>query len=270
MPQVISEGIILKSVNWKENSQIVTFFTNNAGRQSIIDRGGRSLKSKRGRLQTFSRLEIGYFKSEKSGTGYLSEVELLEPFRLEKEGSLGRLAFGSAALEILNDLLAEDEPQEELYDLTIQFLRLTDSVSKTSLLPLFLAYLLKTLSFLGYRPNFSGCVGCGKNKEETVLTGNNGQEEPESRFYFFTPERGGLVCSSCQMMGEYYIKLQSERLEMINRLQTSSMIEAAEAKMKYNEGEEILELLTGFLRHQTGTDELNSLKFLDKLRKAQM
>jgi len=99
-------------------------------------------------------MEIQYFKSEKSGAGYLSEIELLESFLLEKDGALGRLTFASAALEILYDLLAEDEPHPELYDITLQFLRLTDTGPKGGLISLFLAYFLRTLSYLGYRPIF--------------------------------------------------------------------------------------------------------------------
>ncbi|SYZ72113.1 putative DNA repair protein RecO [Candidatus Zixiibacteriota bacterium] len=267
MPQVKSEGIILKAIDWKENSRIVTFFTDNFGRQTIIDRGGRSMKSKRGRLLTFSRLEIEYFKSEKTGTGYLSEVEILEAFSLEKEGTLGRLTFASASLELLYDLLAEEDPQPELYYLTVQFLRLTDTAPRESLLPLFLAYFIKAMSFLGYRPNFAGCVGCGKGREESALTG---AESTNGKFYFFTPERGGLVCPTCQIMGEYYIKLQSERLDRIYSLQTASLAEASAVRMNMKEGDEILELLTAFLRYQTEAKELNSLKFLEKLRKAQV
>jgi DNA repair protein RecO (recombination protein O) len=270
MPQVKSEGIILKSVNWKENSRIVTFFTDNAGRQSIIDRGGRSIKSKRGRLQTFSRLEIEYFKSEKSGMGYLSEVESMESFLLEKDGALGRLTFASAALEILNDLLAEDEPHPELYDITIQFLRMTDAIPKSGIISLFLAYFLKTMSYLGYRPNFAGCVSCGKDKREIALRGNGQNESELPQFYFFTPERGGLVCSACQMMGAYYIKLKLDRLSTIYRLQTSSLAEACKMTMKFDEAEEIIELLTDFMKYQTGTKDLNSIKFLEKLKKTKL
>jgi DNA repair protein RecO (recombination protein O) len=270
MSQVRSEGIILKSIDWKENSRIVTFITDNAGRQAVIDRGGRSIKSKRGRLHMFSRLEIVYFKSEKSGMGYLEEVSLVEPFLFEREGTLGRLTFASAALEILNDLLADDEPQEEIYLLTLQYFRLIDSVPKGSIIPVFLGYFIKVMSFLGYRPNFSGCVVCGKSKAETALTGVARANGGNDRFYFFTPDRGGLVCSSCQMMGEYYIKIHPEKLEIVGRLQTSSLAEASGLKIKMADCEEILELMTALLRYQTGAKELNSLKFLDKLRKTQL
>ena len=265
MPPLKSEGIILKSVNWKEQSKVITVFTDNAGMQTIIDRGGRSLKTKRGRMMTFARLEIAYFKSEKSGTGYVAEAEPLETFQFEKEGTLGRLAFASAVLELLYDLLPKDEPQEELYNLTISYLRLINSKAKSSIIPLFLCYFLRLLSLLGYRPNFSGCIACGKDKEKMQISNSNG-----GRFHLFSPERGGLVCSTCQIAGEYYIKLQSDRLDKINGLQTASLLEAAELKLKLEEAEEILELLIGFLKYQTDSKDLKSLQFLDKLKKTNL
>lgn len=262
MPQVKSEGIILKSVNWKEHSKIVTMFTDNAGRQSIVERGGRSFKSKRGRLQTFTRLELIWFKSEKSGMGYLAEVEPLESFSFEQEGTLGRLTFASAVVEMLYDLLPEDEPHEDLYNLTIDYLRKTDTTSKAGIIPVFLAYFLKLLSYLGYRPNFSGCISCGKESGKALFANSNGLD-----YYIFSPERGGIICGTCQIPGEYYIRLHSERLDEIYGLQTASLAEAAETKLKLEAAEEILELLNSFLKYQTDIGELKSLKFLEKLKK---
>jgi len=268
MPQLKSEGIVLKSVNWKENSRFITFFTEDSGRQSIVDRGGRSLKSKRGRPLTFSRLDIGYFKSEKTGTGYLSEVEPLESYLFEKDGSLGRLTFASAAVELLYDLLPDDEPQRSLYHLTIQFLRLTDKSPKSSLFPIFLGYFMKFLSQLGYRPNFAGCVGCGKDVKDFMPEPDN--SGPVSNGLAFSPDRGGLVCSACQIPGEYYIKLHPERLKTAYGLQTASLLEAAEIRIKYKDSEDILELLKNFLKYQTDTRDLKSLEFLGKLKKIKM
>lgn len=262
MPQEKSEGIILKSVNWKERSKIVTIFTDTAGRQSVVDRGGRSLKSKRGRLLSFSRLELTYFKSSRSGMGYISEVEPVQSFTFEKEGSLGRLTFASAAIELLYDLLPEDEPQEELYHLTVHYLKTLDTVSRDAIMPLFLGYFLKTLSFLGYRPNLAGCIGCGKAREEI--------RPDEKNRLSLSPKRGGLVCETCQMAGEYYIRLHSARLKVLSRLQRSSLAEAVKIKIGFAEAEEMLELLSNFLRYQTDTKEMKSLKFLEKLKKTKL
>jgi len=265
MPQVKSEGLILKSVNWKEQSKIVTIFTDNAGRQSIIDRGGRSLKSKRGRLMTFTRLDLNYFRSDKTGVGYVNEVEPLESFSFEKEGTLGRLTFASAALELLYDLLPAEEPHEGLYHLTIQYLRQINNAPKSGIIPTFISYFLKLLSQLGYRPNFAGCVSCGKEIDDALVSNGSGIE-----YYIFSPDRGGIICKSCQIPGEYYIKLQSAKLEVIYGLQTGTMAEASQKRIKLETAEELIELLSAFLRYQTDSKELKSLKFLEKLKKTQI
>jgi DNA repair protein RecO (recombination protein O) len=266
MPQLKSEGIVLKSTLWKENSKIVTVFTDNAGRQTIIDRGGRSLKSKRGRLMSFTRLDITYFRSERSGTGYISEVEPLETFAMDKGGgALGRLAFASAALELLNDLLPDNEPQEELYLLTIHYLRRMDIVPKNSIIPLFLTFFLKLLSFLGYRPNFAGCVSCGRERTEVGR-----QPSEPGGDWVFAPERGGVVCPSCQTAGEYYIKLQSEMHDKVYNLQIASLAEGLGVKLKLAEAERIMELLIAFARYQTQVQHLKSLAFLEKLKKTNL
>jgi len=214
---------------------------------------------------TFSRLDIAYFKSDKSGTGYVAETEPVETFLFEQEGTLGRLTFASAVMELLYELLPRDEPQEELYNLTISYIRLVNTKSKASVIPVFLCYFLRLLSLLGYRPNFSGCIACGKEKSKTSINNSNG-----GRFFLFSPERGGLVCSSCQIAGEYYIKLQSDRLDIVNSLQTASLIEAAEIRFRLEEAEEILELLIGFLKYQTDSKDLKSLQFLEKLKRTNL
>jgi recombinational DNA repair protein (RecF pathway) len=124
---------------------------------------------------------------------------------------------------------------------------------------------LKLLSYLGYRPNFAGCIGCGKSSEKAAFAGNGG-----ALFYDFSPERGGLVCNTCQIPGEYYIRLHSDRLKEIYGLQIASLAEAAKMKIGFDETDEIIMLLTGFLKYQTDSRELNSLKFLEKLKKTKL
>ena len=93
-------------------------------------------------------------------------------------------------------------------------------------MPLFLAYFLKTLSFLGYRPNCAGCIGCGKAREDI--------RPDEKNRLVLSPKRGGLVCETCQMAGEYYIRLHSARLEVLSRLQRSSLAEAIKIKIGFH------------------------------------
>jgi hypothetical protein len=56
----------------------------------------------------------------------------------------------------------------------------------------------------------------------------------------------------------------------LSRLQRSSLAEAVKIKIGFAEAEEMLELLSNFLRYQTDTREMKSLKFLEKLKKTKL
>ena len=155
-----TEAVILRSFNWSESSRTVVFFSRREGKLPLVDKGGRTFKSRRGRLIPFSLMEITYYSSEKESSGYISDVELLRSYRLENEGSLGRLTFASAACELLYLLLPEKEPQEELYDYLTAYLERVETADKQYLAAVFLSFFLRLLSQLGYSPSISYCAVC--------------------------------------------------------------------------------------------------------------
>lgn len=253
-----SEAILLKAFNWSESSRTVVFFTRRVGKLPLVDRGGRSIKSRRGRLHPFSPLELTYYSSEKESRGYLSSIDLIEARRFEGEGSLGRLAFGSAACELLYLLLPEEEAQVGLYDYFNAYLKYVDLADRRSLPALFLAFFLRTLSSLGYHPSLDRCVGC--NRE-------TGDSAPESDDVLFSPERGGAICAACQTAGDYYIRLSSRAAGRLATLQKSGLSQAAAVPISYQEASLLLEALGKFVRYQADLKgDLKSLEFLQKLK----
>lgn len=256
-----SEAILLKAFNWSESSRTVVFFSQDFGRIALVDKGGRSFKSKRGRLLPFARMEITFYHSEKETRGYIREVELVQACSLEGEGSLGRLAYASAASELLNLILPEDEPQRSLYGYFASYLAQVERVRKTALPALFTAFYLRALSQLGYHPSLAYCVGCGK---ELGQFSDRGELK-------FAIERGGLVCEACQKPGEYYIGFSYDSYQRLLALQTSSLAEAAEIEVGFAEASRFLDALTKFLASQTGfKSDLKSLGFIDKLKNSQL
>ncbi len=253
-----SEAVILKSSNWSESSRIVELFSREFGKIALVDKGGRRFKSKRGRLMPFARLEITFYKSEKTPTGYVSEAQLVELYGFEKEGTIGRLAYASAACELLHHLLSNEQPQPSLYRLFITFLKLTETVEKECLPPLFLAFFLHLLSELGYRPSLANCAGCGKPLKTSGV---------EAEEVLFCPERGGVVCVTCKITGDYYIALSRESSVYLAALQDTPLGEAVGAPIAYGEVSRLLEALVQFVGYQTGVvSRLKSLEFLEKLK----
>ncbi len=259
MPLEKSEAIILKSFNWSESSRMVVFFSEQFGKLKLTDRGGRSMKSKRGRLTPFARLDLTFYLSEKQSGGYISDSEMVELFSLERDGTLGRLAYASAACELLYLLVPEREDQPGLYRYVVSYLRLTDTVDKHSLPSLFICFFLRLLSQLGYHPSLAYCVSSGTPAEEFV---------PEGADVAFSAERGGIVSPPCQRPGEYYIRLSYAGFHHLKALQTASLAEAAAHRVTFAEAAVILEALAKFVRYQADLPaNLKSLEFLDKLKK---
>lgn len=253
-------GIVLKSYDWSESSRTISFFTRNFGKLSLVDKGGRSLAAKRGRVVPYSELELTFYESKKESSGYISDVELIRMFELSSEGSLGRLAYASAAVELLQLLLPKEEPLIDLYEYSVSLLEKIDTAKKQALSSLFLTFFLRLLSQLGYHPSLEYCGGCDKSVESFMKEGT---------VVRFSPERGGVVCPSCQNPGEYYIGLPYDGFMKLLELQTASLNEAENLTLGFKETLLLLDALVKFLEYQADiSQKIKSLEFLHKLKNA--
>jgi len=256
-----SDAIVLKAYNWSESSRTIVFFTRDFGRLALVDKGGRSLKSRRGRMQAFSKLEVTFYQSKKESSGYVSDILVEQSFEFGREGMLGRLGYGSAACELLLLLLADEEPQPELFDYTVHYLGWLDRADKRYLPALFVAFFLRLLSSLGYHPSLTHCT----------VSGQPIADEAEARGEVaFSPEQGGVVSAACQKAGDYYIRLTYQSLKLLVTLQTASLNEAATLPIGFVEAGLLVEVLRRFMSYQADVRaDVKSLEFLEKLKNSQ-
>lgn len=253
-----TDAVVLRMFNWSESSRTVIFFTRTFGKIALVDKGGRSIKSKRGRIMSFALMELTFYASEKESNGYIRDVDPVQTYSFEKDGAVGRLAYGSAACEMLNLLLPDEEPQGALFGYFVDFLRSVELADKRSLPALFLAFFLHLLSHLGYHPSFTHCPSCSKASQPG---------SPTAEYVSFYPERGGVICSSCQTAEDHYIRLSQAGFEQLVALQTASLNEAAAMPIAYADTELLLEAMTKFMSFQTGLSaKIKSLEFLKKLK----
>ena len=266
MPLEKTEAILLRSHNWAESSRTVVVFSRAFGKLALVDKGGRSMKSRRGRLVAFARLQLTFYTSRREGHGYISDLDLIGSGDFAAEGNLGRLAFGSAACELLDTLLPDAEAMPELYDYFALYLDYLNLADRRSLAALFVAFMLRTLSHLGYHPSLAACVNCGRDLSAPgpASEGPAAGECPVD----FSVARGGVVCGACQTVGDYYIHLSRDQHGRLIRLQTASLKEAAALPISYREASVLLEVLTRFLSYQAQINgALKSQDFLEKLRR---
>jgi len=257
-------AIVLKTFDWSESSRTIAFFAKEFGRIYLADKGGKSIKSKRGRVLKFALLEVTFYDSKKETSGYISDVELIKMYDLSGDGSLGRLAYASAACELLEQLLPKEEPQRTLFTYFNLFMEKLNTAERKSLPALFLSFFLRLLSQLGYHPSLGYCVGCSREYAEL-------KKEKPGNFASFSAERGGIVCPSCQTPGDYYIKLPADVFADLLKLQSASLKEAESVKVSFGEASLLLEALIKFLQYQADiSSKIKSLEFLDKLKKTEL
>jgi DNA repair protein RecO (recombination protein O) len=112
---ISSEAIVLSRRNYGEADRIVTLFSKDIGKISVLARGVRKTTSKkRGAIEVFSRIKISYYKSD-HGLPNLAEsliLDLYENIRLH----IPRLTLGYYVSEFVNKITIESEPNPEIYD----------------------------------------------------------------------------------------------------------------------------------------------------------
>ncbi|MCI0531325.1 MAG: DNA repair protein RecO [candidate division Zixibacteria bacterium] len=251
---VKTRAIVLKEQNFRDSSKILTLYTQQFGKLKVLAKGIKSPKSRMaGNLQQFSLLEVVLYKKEQSDFHLLSQADLIDP--LEKVyNDLERLAYGSAVLELVNRLTADDEPHPGLFALLTETLRALETAAEDKLPLQLWSFALKLSANLGYRPNLAGCVDCGKS-------------DYKSEYLLFSPESGGLVCRNCARQQEFYLKLSQKGWELMKKMLELNPNELECISTDKSRIREISEIISSLLEYHAHTRKnLNSLEFLEQLK----
>jgi DNA repair protein RecO (recombination protein O) len=180
MGECVTRGVVLRSVNYRETSRILTLFSRDLGRITVSARGCMRPKSReRAATEMFTLGE--YSLSERAGRYYLNTACIENAFynlRLDME----RLAHASYFIEICESVLNEEEQQPEFFDLLCACLcALCDGRAETGLVRLF--FEARSMDILGFRPEIESCASCGGELKEKV---------------WFSVTAGGAVCENCR------------------------------------------------------------------------
>jgi DNA repair protein RecO len=157
-------GIVLKSINYKDSDKIYSILTREMGKMSVSARGVRKISSKRaGNLDTLNLVSVRIAEDSK-GYKHLEEVKTLNSFKdLKKSYELSCLAYYMA--ELISRNIEEGENSEQVVNLFINCLKvLTDSRADSALVVNH--FELGLLKELGYEFQTGG----GNYKEGTLNT----------------------------------------------------------------------------------------------------
>ena len=205
-----TEAIVLRRIPFSETSLILTLFTREFGKISVIAKGARRIKSKFGAtLQPLSYIQIVFYKKEGRDLQNLTDASIVLPFPYLQK-SLVKIGIGLQILERTFQLLEADETQPVIFNLLLETLiRLdkTDGAEQN----LFVAYSLKLLENLGFKPDIN-------KKDIEALEENGGWFVPENGeiLPYGSPEKSAIKATK-QALRAFAILAKSD-LETAQRL----------------------------------------------------
>lgn len=208
-----SEAIILRTLNFRDTSKILTAYTLDHGLVSLIAKGVRGARPRFGSaLEIFAHVDLVYYNKDSRDLQLLSQASLLEA-HLGLASNLERYRHACAVLEFLLKLLSGQEPPGKLYPLALRTLEVLEKAPVPSLGSLFLAFQIKAVSFLGHRPELFSCISCRESLTEPV---------------YFAPLHGGTVCDNCVIEVDGTRTITQSQLGFLQRLMKSTLAELFE------------------------------------------
>lgn len=139
-------GIVLNQKNFFEADRLLTVFTKDSGRVRLLAKSVRKLNSrKRGHLELFSQVKIVCAKGK--NLDLITEAETINNFPYLRQ-NLNRVRIAYLLCELVNDLTAENQEHEDVYNLLLFYLtQLNSTVAPKNLIFIFEKSLLEFLGF---------------------------------------------------------------------------------------------------------------------------
>jgi len=203
------EAVCIRTVDYSETSQVLTFFCNSAGKISAIAKGSRRAKSPfSGPIEVFSHGQIVYVDHAEGKLSTLTEFERRGDFTSLRRrlDVLNSALFGA---ELVNSLTTDRDPHPDVYDDFLRFVGDLESVtSQEDSLRLLIVFQLGLLGRLGMGLVLDRCVNC---KAGYGITWPH---------VFFSSETHGLLCMNCEGSFADRVKLSNQAGECLSNLKS--------------------------------------------------
>lgn len=143
-----TEGVILKRRNFGEADRVLTIFSSNLGKISIVAKGVRRITSRRsGNVELLNRVTI--FLHQTKGMPVLTEASSIDTFaKIKAELRLSTVAFH--IIELVDKLTAENQESRLLYENLIQVLKKIEKNPRQIFIRAFEAKILSLLGFASF------------------------------------------------------------------------------------------------------------------------
>ena len=193
LPSIITSGIVLRYVNYRDHDRMLTLLSPHYGRVDALARGCRRPKSA---LMPASELFVTgefvlYMQNERCTLTSCALEDSFYPLRLDPY----RLTCASYMTALCAAAAQPGQSAAELYALLLKGLYYLSYAPEADALATTTAFLLLFADATGYRPRLSRCAHC-----RTPLTFEKGGQ--------FDVAAGGLCCPDCASRSTYSLSLE--------------------------------------------------------------
>ena len=203
-------GLVIRTVDIKENDRLITIFTEEMGAITALARGARSLKSRK--MSSTMQFCYSNFVLFKQGDKFsIRESELIESF-FDIRNSIDGLALANYIAEILSAVTVA-EAERDLLRLSLNSLYAI-ATGKYEIAKIKAVFEIRAASILGFMPDVLACHACGEREGD-----------------FFFDIMGGIIeCRACR---EEAAKLHTEHPDPHESHIISILSEGAKVALGY-------------------------------------
>ena len=204
-------AICIRTVDYSETSQIVTFFARASGKIGAIAKGSKRPKSSfDGPIEMLSCGRIVFAASSKDKLATLTEFESAAaagPVLLRQNlFNLNCCLFGAELVNLLTD---EHDPHPKLFDSFLDFLHNAENArEKCEMLALLILFQLALLKEVGLGPILAYCVNCKTTYDIQHTTYE----------LYFSSSANGLICRNCENAYHNKLKLTKKAAATLTNL----------------------------------------------------
>ena len=229
MADLTLRGMVIRTVDYRDNDRILTLFTAENGR---VDAKARNCRKATSPLLactqpfTYGEYQLFYHKNKY----VIDQGEVLESFYPLRE-DVDRFAAAALCGALCQEGVQAEESSEAIFSLlyhTLSFLTYGDNDPGD----LAACFLIRFLALVGFRPAITHCAVCGRDH----------REDPVIRFL---PDRGGAVCMACSPVGR---RISKTALEAMRRMLLLDDDQLGRVKLKEPLRAEILSHLVPYAK----------------------
>ncbi|MFA5292952.1 MAG: DNA repair protein RecO [Phycisphaerae bacterium] len=235
------KGICIRTTDYSESSQILTFFTRDSGKIGVIAKGSRRPKSSfSGTIEVCVIGDMVFSLRDNEKLGTLTEFNPTF-FGHEIRKKLFALNCAFFAAELLNLFTKEHDGHPELFDEAVLFLHRLCENPDDKALAFLIHFQLSLLSQTGSQPVCDSCANCKR------------KFDPAWKQFYFSASASGLVCRDCESA---FVDKKVISFECASCLSQPTKILNSQASVLAGVEKILIEYITGVLERPPRTADM--------------